>query len=135
MNHKQVAPLVGWSESQVKQVWSEYFKYGEEALIGADRGGRHHANLSVEQEKEFLETFFAGASAGEILVVDQVHAAYERLLGHSVPKSTVYRMLARHGWRKIAPRPRHPKNDPVQAEEFKKNSGPLSTKKAKHKRN
>jgi len=133
MNHKQVAPLVGWSESQVKQVWSEYFKNGEESLIGADRGGRHHANLSIEQEKEFLEGFFSGASAGEILIVDQVHSAYELLIGHSVPKSTVYRLLARHGWRKIAPRPRHPKNDPEQAEEFKKNSGQSSAKKVKSK--
>jgi transposase len=133
MNHKEVASLVGWSESQVKQVWSDYFKHGEEALIGADRGGRHHQYLTVEQEKELLDSFFTDASAGKMLIVDQVHAAYEHLIGHSVPKSTVYRVLNRHGWRKIAPRPRHPKNDPTQAEEFKKNSGQSSSRKTKNK--
>ena len=53
-------------------------------------------------------------------MVNEVKAAYEEIIGHSVPKSTVYRVLARHGWRKIAPRPRHPKFDPEKLEAFKK---------------
>jgi transposase len=134
LNHKQVAPLIGWSESRVKQVWSNYFKHGEEVLIGIGRGGRHRENLSVEEEKLFLKDFAATASSGEMLIVDQVHAAYERMIGHSVPKSTVYRMLDRQGWRKIVPRPRHPKNDPLQAEEFKKNSVSSSQRKVKGRR-
>jgi len=39
-----------------------------------------------------------------------------------VPKSTVYRMLARQGWRKLAPRPRHPRSDIQAQEAWKKNS-------------
>jgi hypothetical protein len=41
-------------------------------------------------------------------------------VAHRVPKSTVYRMLARHGWRKLAPRPRHRKADAVRQQAFKK---------------
>jgi hypothetical protein len=37
------------------------------------------------------------------LEVSRVKAAYEQALGRKVPKSTVYRMLARHGWRKVVP--------------------------------
>jgi hypothetical protein len=36
--------------------------------------------------------------------------------------SVVYRLLARHGWRKVAPDTRHPKSDPIAQEEWKKNS-------------
>lgn len=122
LNHKEVAQVIGWSQSRIKQVWSDYFKYGEQGLLGTGRGGRHHENLSIEQEKELLATFIDSASAGGMLVVDQVHTAYECQVRRCVPKSTVYRMLARHGWRKIMPRPRHPKNNPMKAASFKKNS-------------
>jgi hypothetical protein len=48
---------------------------------------------------------------------------HEQALGRKVPKSTVYRMLARHGWRKVVPRPRHPKFDAVVQTAFKKTGG------------
>jgi hypothetical protein len=38
-----------------------------------------------------------------------------------VAASVVYRMLARHGWRKVAPDTRHPKSDPIAQEDWKKN--------------
>ena len=52
--------------------------------------------------------------------VSRIKAAYEQALGRKVPKSTVYRMLARHGWRKVVPRPRHPKSDAATQAAFKK---------------
>ena len=62
------------------------------------------------------------ARAGGVLVVGEIKTAYEKKAGKQVPKSTVYRMLARHGWRKIAPRPKHPKAEIGVQEEFKKSS-------------
>ncbi len=53
-------------------------------------------------------------------MVSDIKAAYEAKIGRKVPKSTVYRMLERHGWRKIALRPHHPKTDPLAQESFKK---------------
>jgi hypothetical protein len=35
--------------------------------------------------------------------------------------STTYRLLARHGWRKVQPDTKHPKSDPALQDEFKKN--------------
>jgi hypothetical protein len=57
---------------------------------------------------------------GELLVVNEIKAALEKRVGHPVPKTTVYRMLHRHGWRKIHPRRRHPKQVPEVLEDFKK---------------
>jgi transposase len=51
-----------------------------------------------------------------------VRAALAQELGRPVAASVVYRMLARHGWRKVAPDTRHPKSDPLAQEEWKKNS-------------
>jgi transposase len=130
LHHEEVAQAVGWSASHVKRVWSEYFKQGEAALLRPGRGGRRRQNLTLSEEKALLGGFLSAAAAGGVLVVDEVKAAYERRLGRTVPKSTVYRMLARHGWRKIAPRPRHPRNDPAQAKAFKKNSASCSPRKS-----
>jgi transposase len=120
MPSDQVALAVGFSPATVKKLWSQYFSGGEEILIGRGRGGRRRANLSLEEEETILAHFFEKAKNGGVLVVNEVKAVYEEAVGHSVPKSTVYRMLARHGWRKIAPRPRHSKADPQEMEAFKK---------------
>jgi hypothetical protein len=76
----------------------------------------------LEQERALLRTFFEKAEQGVLLVATEVKRAYEQVVGHPVPKSTIYRMLARHEWRKIVPRPHHPKANVEQQADFKKNS-------------
>ena len=113
----QVATAIGWHPGSVRKLQARYFKDGEAAL---KRGGRYYQNLTLEEERQLLQEFLAQSERGEILAVSRVKAAYEQALGRKVPKSTVYRMLARHGWRKVAPRPRHPKSDAATQAEFKK---------------
>jgi transposase len=52
----------------------------------------------------------------------EIKRTLERHVGHSVHKTTVYRLLARHGWRKVVPRPFHKQAKKEKQEEFKKNS-------------
>ena len=85
-------------------------------------GGRRRQHLSLEEETRFLEPWIQKAEEGGVLVVPPIHAALEDRLGRSVAASTVYRMLARHGWRKVEPDTCHPKRDAEAQEEFKKNS-------------
>jgi hypothetical protein len=85
--------------------------------------------LSLEEEKEFLAPWIEKAVTGGVLVVPPIHLAFQERVGHEVPKSTIYRLLARHGWRKVTPDTRHPKVDVAAQEEFKKNSPRLSRKK------
>lgn len=85
-------------------------------------GGRRRQTMSVEEESEFLRPWVEKAEGGGVLVVPPIRAALEEKLGHSVAPSTVYRMLARHGWRKVEPDTCHPKRDPQAQDDFKKNS-------------
>jgi hypothetical protein len=78
--------------------------------------------MTADEENTFLSSFLEKAARGEILMVGDVKRTYEKVVGRTVPRSTIYRMLARHGWRKITPRPHHPKADVLLQEEFKKNS-------------
>jgi transposase len=56
------------------------------------------------------------------VVISPIRAALSQRLGQPVKPSVVYRLLARHGWRKVAPDTRHPKSKPEVQEEWKKNS-------------
>ena len=85
-------------------------------------GGRRHCSMSIEQEREFLAQWADKASVGGVLTVPPIHAALVERLGHDCPMSTTYRLLARHGWRKVRPDTKHPKSDPALQDEFKKNS-------------
>ena len=118
---EQICKATGLALASVRCFHSRYMKGGEAALLGSGRGGWRYQNLCVEVEKKLLATYLAQAEQGGILSVSMIKASYENMVRHKVPKSTVYRMLARHGWRKLAPRPHHPKRDIVRQEEFKKN--------------
>lgn len=91
-------------------------------------GGKRHQNLTDEEEKALLESFAKKAQAGGILTIEPIQKAYEQKVGHTVRDSVVYRMLKRHGWRKLAPQRRHPKaKDEVQQEWKKKHCWMPST--------
>ena len=95
------------------------------AELEPEWGGRRRAALSLEEEREFLQPWAELAAEGGMLVVAPLRAALAQKLGRAVTHSVVYRMLARHGWRKVAPDTRHPKSDPAAQEEWKKNSPKL----------
>ena len=85
-------------------------------------GGRRRASMDVDEERNFLAPWVKQSDEGGLLVVSPLRAALAQKLGRPVAASVVYRMLARHGWRKVAPDTRHPKSDPFVQEEWKKNS-------------
>jgi transposase len=117
---EEIALHTGVSATTVHRVISSYNRLGPTALETPGKGGRRHEYLSVPEEKAFLAPFFAQAQSGEIATVAQIQRAFEATIGHEVDDSTIYRLLARHGWRKLMPRPRHPKADPQAQEHFKK---------------
>jgi transposase len=102
-------------------------KFGErEKQQDRNWGGRRFAYMSIEEEQQFISEFLEKASQGGILVVSDIKRAFEAQVGQRVAKTTIYRMLDRHDWRSIIPRPRHPNSDAEAQEVFKKtpeNSG------------
>jgi len=59
---------------------------------------------------------------GGLLTVPPIHAALVEKLGYDIPLATTYRLLARHGWRKVQTDAKHLKGDPAAQQKFKKNS-------------
>jgi transposase len=118
----EIAAITEYSESRVRRIISNYNREGLSGLLRGSFGGNRR-NLSHEAEEALLAPFMAMAEKGQILIVSDIHRAYESTLGRSVPNSTIYRMLNRHNWRKVMPRPRHPKAKPEEQEAYKKNQG------------
>jgi transposase len=83
-------------------------------------GGERKRNLLIEEEEALLATFEKKAEAGQILTITPIQAAYEKKVGHKVKNSVVYRMLERHGWRKVVPRHKHKKSSNEVQDEWKK---------------
>lgn len=117
----QISEITGLSSSYIDEIISRYNKQGlDEIKIKKQTGNRR--NMSREAEKEFLQTFEKQAIDGQMLIINDVHAAYEKQVGKPVSVSTVYNLMHRNGWRKVMPRSRHPKKAKDEAiEAYKKN--------------
>ena len=120
LNTKDAARVLGISERTLFRHQADI--RNQDAPPKASWGGRRNAHLSLEEEEAFLAPWVAQAEHGGVLTVSPIHCALIDRLGKSIPISTTYRMLARHGWRKVEPDTRHPKSDPAAQASFKKNS-------------
>ena len=118
----EIAKCLAVSKAFVNKTISEYNRYGVQAIETKGKGGRRNSYLTVEEEKEFLNTFFEKAQKGHIAIVMEIKEAFEEKIGAKVHKTTIYRLLERNGWRKIIPLPHHPKKDKQAQESFKKTS-------------
>ena len=121
-----IAKHTGTTVAMVHQVISTYNRLGGTAVETPGKGGRRRQYVTLEEEQAFLAPFFSRAERGEIATAGEIKRAFEAQLGHEVHKSTISRLLKRHGWRKPAPRPIHPKANPEAQAQFKKTSRPAS---------
>ncbi len=129
---EQTARVIGRSPTWTCRLRNR-FLVGEIAGDGQrpSRGGRRHQNMTLEQERAVLEPFLDRARTGGIVVVGQLKSELEAALGRSMALSSVYNLLHRHGWRKLAPDKRHPQSDPLAQEAWKKNFPSDSPKSAR----
>jgi transposase len=119
---EEIAAQLGVSRPFVSKIASLYKRFGPQGLETSGPGGRRNEYLSKDEEAAFLAPFIERAAQGEIVTAKVIRQAFEQRLGHQVDESTIYRLLQRYQWRKVMPRPYHPKADPVAQAEFKKTS-------------
>ena len=122
MSTESIAKATGLTEGYIWKLWSRYFRGGLPAVLGKPQGGRRRQNMTRQEEAKLLEEFRKEAVAGRLVVSRKIKSEYAKRVGHLVPDSTISRVLARHNWRLVKPRPKHPKSSPEAREDFKKNS-------------
>lgn len=121
---EETAALLGVGRASIPRLQLRFRQRYMTADKAAPRnwGGRRRALLTWAQEEAFLAPWVEQAKQGRMLVVSSLRAAFAQAVGRAVAATVVYRMLERHGWRKVAPDTRHPKADPKAQEDWKKNS-------------
>jgi transposase len=76
------------------------------------------------REAAILDEVLAKAAKGGVVVVPPLKQKVEEKLGQTICLATLYNLLHRHGFRKLAPDTRHPKGDEKARDDWKKNSPP-----------
>ena len=120
MTQPAIAEAMGVSLSTVNRAHMAYDGGGIKALKPKPIGGRQRENITLSEEKALLAGFAKAAGAGEMLNIHDLKATYEQAIGHPTSNSTIYSLLDRHGWRKLMPRPFHPKRNLAAQDAFKK---------------
>ena len=106
--NEDIVARTGYEASYARSLVSKYFSQGIESIIGKKRPGNNR-NISFEAEATFVNGFIEKAKEGHLTTVKEIKAAYESMVGHKIGNGHIYVILERHGWRKIKPRPVHPK--------------------------
>ena len=116
--NSEIAQITGYSKSRVSAIACIYAKQGIGYFQQENRKSGNRRNMSYEEETELLAQYEQQAEAGQIVVPSEIKKAYEQKVGHSIGREQIYRVLARHGWRKVMPRSTHPKkasNEAIEA--------------------
>lgn len=119
---EQTATILGVSRATVGRLQQTFRKMKGSVSYSRNWGGRRRAQMTIKEEEEFLAPWVEQAQQAQMIVVSPIRAALSQHLKKPVAASVVYRLLSRHGWRKVAPDTRHPKNDPHVIADWKKNS-------------
>ena len=121
----ETARLLGVGTASVNRMQARLDLGGRFPAERRNWGGRRKSLLTPQEEVEFLKPWAEQARTAGLLVLSPIRAALALRVGQPVKASVVWRMLARHGWRKVAPDTKHPKNDPKVMNAWKKNSRKL----------
>lgn len=65
--------------------------------------------MRVEDEQKILDEFDKKTAKGEIVTAQSIKAAFDEERGKDTGQGYIYMLLARHNWRMVMPRGRHPK--------------------------
>ena len=115
---KEIGKLTGYSKSRVDDIISEYCRFGLEAIRSKPQGGNNRS-MPQAKEAELISRFDKESEKGRMLEISDIYKAFQSEPPR-IHLGTVYRILHRNGWRKVMPRSKHPKSDPIEQEAYKK---------------
>jgi transposase len=116
----EISLITGYSKSRISALVCIYANEGIDYFKNSNYKGGNNRNLSFEEEVELLKQFEEKANSGQIITVQEIENAYEEKVGHEIGSGQIYKVLKRHGWRKVMPRSQHPNKASEEAIEASK---------------
>ncbi len=130
--NKEIKEATEYSLPQISHIVSVYLDDGIESVI-TDKRTSNNRRMSYAEEEKFLEQFNDIADAGQLVTVKEILARFAEATGKPSNTTTIYQLLKRHGWRKVAPRPAHPgkasEEEIASSKKLTQNSGSFCWKK------
>jgi hypothetical protein len=122
LSQEETARAIGRSVNATCNMRMRFLAVSEDRRTAprSKRELRNRAGATLERETKILDEVLSGAADGAVLVVPQFKPKIEARLDKPLVLSSVYRMLARHGWRKLVPGTRHRDGDAQAREDWKK---------------
>lgn len=114
-----VSVKTGFCKQYITDLTAAYQRDGLSAIVENHYSGNRR-NMSFEEEAALLSQFEEQAEKGQLIEISAIAAAYEEKVGHSIGGSQIYYVLARHGFRKVMPRSKHPNSATTEAIEASK---------------
>jgi len=106
-SHAEIGEIVGYAWTYITALVRRYRVNGLQALTENKHIGNRR-NMTVTEEATLLDEFRKQAEDGKIIEVSDIKKAYQERVGHTIGGSQIYYVLARHEWRKVMPRSKHP---------------------------
>lgn len=119
----EYASLLGTDVSKIYRLVQLYNKNGAGFSDKLVWGGRREARslLSIHQEQLLMNSLKQKAVKGQIITMNDIRLIVEQKTKRPVSDDYLWDLFKRHGWKKKAPRPSHPKKDNSAQQSFKKN--------------
>lgn len=93
-----IAEALDLHVSTVRRIRAEFTQDGLRAIDGkGNRGGRRNQYLSFEEEAAFLQQHIEVFNGGGLGAIRALKEAFEVQVGQTIHKTTLYRLLERHG--------------------------------------
>ncbi len=104
---KDVADFSGYNERNISRLCADYMAKGLKGL--RTKSKCNYRKMSYEAETEVLAKLSEGAGTGKYVRVAELLKQFEEISKVTYQIDAFYRLLWRHGWRKVMPRGQHPK--------------------------
>lgn len=105
LNLEQTAAAIGRSVGRTSTMRTQFMGKvnGKKEVIRSKRELRNRANVSFESEAQILKEVMRQAVKDGVVVIPPLKPKVDARLGKIIALTTLYSMLARHGWKKVAP--------------------------------
>ena len=108
MKDSETGKKLGYTSKRVSQLCAEFKKVGLAEYSRHKYGGNNQA-VTKEEEAAILEEFKKQAEAGKVVTAQDIKAAFDKKRGKDTGRGYIYMLRARHKWRMVMPRGKHPK--------------------------
>jgi len=108
MTDAKIGEKLGYSRKRVSQLCAEFKRVGELEYARHKYGGNHQS-LSDEAEEAILAEFRSKAECGQVVRASVIKKKFDEVRGKDTGRGYIYMLLARHKWRTVMPRGKHPK--------------------------